>query len=76
MWIVAAAPAMLARMDENALRALAAETLEEAGLAGLCREGRLDLACDRLRAAAPDLAPRRIRMLVDEAEAGGQAAPP
>ena len=58
---------------DDDLMALARAALEEAGLAGLCRDGRVELALDRLVAAAPDLPRARLVAKVEEA---AQAAPP
>lgn len=41
-------------MTEDALIALAQDALAQAGLAGLCREGRIELALGRLAEAAPE----------------------
>ncbi len=63
-------------MDEERLRAVAAAALEEAGLAGLCREGRLELARDRLAAVLPESEWHRIAALIASVEDDAQAAPP
>ena len=63
-------------MDEDDLCALAAQAMEEAGLAGLCREGQRELARERLMAALPVDRRHRIEFLLARAEEKGQAAPP
>jgi hypothetical protein len=43
-------------MDRNAeIEALILEALESAGMSGLCREGCLELAVDRLRQSHPEI---------------------
>lgn len=63
-------------MDEERLRAIARDAMEEAGLAGLCREGRIELARDRLAAVLPANQRHRIAALIAAAEEDDQAAPP
>lgn len=63
-------------MNEERLRAVAAAALEEAGLVGLCREGRLELAHDRLAAIMPQGERHRIAALIASVEDDAQAAPP
>jgi hypothetical protein len=40
---------------DDRIATLIAETLESAGISGLCREGCLELAVDRLRRAHPEI---------------------
>jgi hypothetical protein len=63
-------------MDEDRLRIIAACAMEEAGLAGLCREGRVELARDRLAAVLPAHERHRIAALIASLENDDQAAPP
>lgn len=60
---------------ERAFR-LVAETLEEAGMSGLCLDGQIDLAVDRLRRAYPemDAASARATVLAVVAETGPKPA--
>jgi len=41
-----------------------AAALDDAGLAGLCREGRIELARDRLKQARPDLSDDEVSATV------------
>jgi hypothetical protein len=63
-------------MDENDLCAIAAQAMEEAGLVGLCREGQLELARERLMAVLPVDRRHRVAALLARAEQEVQAAPP
>ena len=63
-------------MDEEYLHAIALHALEEAGMAGLCREGQQELARERLAAVLPAHERHRIDGLIVRAQDAGQAAPP
>lgn len=54
------------------LTALIAEALESAGTSGLCREGCLELAVDRLRSLYPEIEPAVAWALVREVEEKGR----
>jgi len=41
--------------DQQDIEAFVAETLESAGMSGLCREGCLELAVDQLRRRHPEI---------------------
>jgi hypothetical protein len=61
--------------DEDRMMGFVAETLEEAGLSGLCLDGRIDLAVDRLRRQYPEMdaaaALALVRTVVDKNGQGG-----
>lgn len=60
------------------LAALIADALQGAGMSGLCREGCLDLAVDRLRHEHPEIDAERawalVRAVDEKMNKGGQGA--
>ena len=57
--------------DRDAIAALISESLESAGIGGLCLEGRIDLAVDRLRREHPEIErDEALRLVRDVVERG------
>ena len=62
---------MVQVMDqETFINRILAQAIEEAGMAGLCRDGQRDMALDRVLRAVPDLTPetasRRVEAMLDK----------
>jgi len=66
-------------MDESPeIEAFIADALQSAGMSGLCREGCLELAVDRLRREHPEIDAGRawalVRSVDEKTSKGGQGA--